>query len=141
MGHRIAETFAGGAQTRANSLRQTILQLLNPRLRTINFRLRVLLVKALRHALLARDRALKLTIQREVHALAQALQYSLLTRQTQLRMLLLKTVMKLGKATGTVGEEVVHRHLQTLLAVLKLTQQLQLVAAHHFRRRGWRRRT
>ena len=26
--------------------------------------------------------------------------------------------MKLGKATGTVGKEIVHRHLQTLLAML-----------------------
>ena len=48
--------------------------------------------------------------------------------------------MKLGKATGTVGKEIVHRHLQTLLAVLKLTQQLQLVAADHLCRRGRRRR-
>ena len=48
--------------------------------------------------------------------------------------------MKLGKAPGPVGEVVVHRHLQTLLAALDLTQQLQLVAADHFRRRGRRRR-
>jgi hypothetical protein len=59
MGHRIAKTFAGGAQPRPD-FRQTILQLLNPRLRAINFRLRVLLVQALRHALLARYRALEL---------------------------------------------------------------------------------
>jgi hypothetical protein len=55
--------------------------------------------------------------------------------------LLLQTMMKLGKATGTVGEEVVHRHFKALLAVLDLTQQLQLVATHHFCRRGRRRRT
>ena len=50
-------------------------------------------------------------------------------------------MMELGKTTGAVGEEVVHRHFQTLLAVLKLTQQFQLVAAHHFRCCGRRWRT
>jgi hypothetical protein len=132
MGHRIAKTFAGGTQPGA-SLRQTKLQLLNPRLRAVNFRLRILLVKALRHALLARNRAFELSIQRDIHALAQTIQHRLLTRQAQLRVLL-QTMMKLGKATGTVGEEVVHRHFKALLAVLDLTQQLQLVATHHARK-------
>ena len=89
MGHRIAKAFPGRAQSRAESFRQTVLQLLNPRLRTINFRLRILLVQTLRHALLARHRALDLGVHRHVHALAQALQYGLLTRQAQLRVLLL----------------------------------------------------
>lgn len=78
----------------------------------INLRLRILLVQTLRRALLARYRPLKLVIQREVHPLTQTFQHGLLTRETQLRMLLLQTMVKLGKAAGTVGEEVVHRHLQ-----------------------------
>jgi hypothetical protein len=53
-----------------------------------------------------------LSIQRDIHALAQTIQHRLLTRQAQLRVLLLQTMMKLGKATGTVGEEVVHRHFK-----------------------------
>ncbi len=106
----------------------------------INLRLRVLLVQTLRDALLARYRPLKLVIQREVHPLTQTFQHGLLTRQTQLRMLLLQTMVKLGKAAGTVGEEVVHRHLQALLPVLDLTQQLQLVTADYLCRRGRRGR-
>ncbi len=140
MGHRIAKAFAGGAKSCPDSFCQTILQLLNARLCAVNFRLRVLLVQALRHALLTRHRALELIIQREVHPLAQTLQHGLLTRKAKLWMLLLQAVMKLGKAAGTVSEEVVHRHLQALLAVLDLTQQLQLIAAHHFCRRRRRRR-
>lgn len=85
MGHRIAKTFAGGTQPGAESLRQTKLQLLNPRLRAVNFRLRILLVKALRHALLARNRAFQLSIQRDIHALAQTIQHRSLTRRAQLR--------------------------------------------------------
>lgn len=54
-------------------------------------------------------------------------------------MLLLQTVKNLGKATMAVGKEVVHRHFKALLPGLELAQQLLLVAADHFCRRGGRR--
>ena len=107
-------------------------------MRAINLRLWVLLVQALSNTLLARDRALELNIQRDVHSLTQTLQHGLLTGQPQLRVLLLQAMMKLGKPARPVGQEIVHRHFQTLLTILQLTQQLQLIAAHHFRGCGGR---
>ena len=55
-------------------------------------------------------------------------------------MLLLQAVIKLGKSASSVGEIVIHRHFQTLLTMLNLTQQLELIAADNFcsRRRRWR---
>ena len=53
MRHGIAETLALLAQAGANIFRQTILQLLNTRLRAMDARLRVLLIQPLHGALLA----------------------------------------------------------------------------------------
>src|SRR5690606_2177220 len=139
MGYRVAKAFTRAAQARAQVFRQAVFKLLDARLRTIDFWLRVLLVQTLGDTLLARHRTLKLIIQREIHSLTQTLQHGLLACQTQLRMLLLQAVMNLSKAAGTVGKEIIHRHLQTLLSVLNLAQQLQLIATHHFRSSGWRR--
>jgi hypothetical protein len=44
-------------------------------------------------------------------------------------MLLLQAMEQLGKTALAVGEEIVHRHLQTLLSGLQLAQQLLLIAA------------
>jgi len=41
--------------------------------------------------------------------------------------LLLQAMMQLGKTTGAVGEEIVHRHFQPLLSGLQLAQQLLLM--------------
>ena len=95
--------------------------------------------KALRGALLALVGALYLRLKSETHALTQSFKLRLLTGQPQLRMLLLQAVKNLGKATMAVGKEVVHRHFKALLPGLELAQQLLLVAADHFRRRGRRR--
>ena len=102
----------------------------------MNSRLWVLLIQALRGALLALVGALYLRLKSETHALTQSFKLRLLTGQPQLRMLLLQAVKNLGKATMAVGKEVVHRHFKALLPGLELAQQLLLVAADHFRRRG-----
>jgi hypothetical protein len=115
MRDHITEAFTLFAKTRADVFRQPVFQLLNTALRAVNARLRVLLIQALRGALLALVGALYLRLKSETHPLTQAFQLRLLTGQPQLRMLLLQAVKKLGKATMAVGEEVVHRHFQTLL--------------------------
>ena len=82
----------------------------------MNARLRILLIQALRGALLALVGALHLRLKSETHALAQSFQFRLLTGQPQLGVLLLQAVKNLGKAAMAVGKEVVHRHLKTLLS-------------------------
>ncbi|MNZ72423.1 hypothetical protein D3C78_908020 [compost metagenome] len=53
-------------------------------------------------------------------------------------MLLLQPMVQLRKAPGAIGQEIVHRHFQTLLSVLYLAQQFQLISTHYFSRRGRR---
>ncbi|MNG22776.1 hypothetical protein D3C84_1073000 [compost metagenome] len=52
-------------------------------------------------------------------------------------MLLLQAMLKLGETTIAVSEEIVHRHLQTLLSVLQLAQEFQLVPADDFSGSRW----
>lgn len=80
MRHGIAETLALLAQAGANIFRQTILQLLNTRLRAMDARLRVLLIQPLHGALLTLVGTFELAFQRKAHPLTQALQFGLLTR-------------------------------------------------------------
>ena len=65
---------------------------------------------------------LKLIFQRKAHPLLQALKHGLLACQPELRMLLLQAMMNLRKATRTVGEIIIHRHLQPLTGRLHLAQ-------------------
>src|SRR5690606_34282933 len=104
MGDRIPKTSSRSAQTCAKVLSEPLFQLLDTGLRPIGLRLWVLLIQALGHALLTRNSAFKLVIQREIHALTQAFPYGLRARKSQLWMLLLQPMVQLRKAPGAIGQ-------------------------------------
>jgi hypothetical protein len=105
MGHRVAKPFTPLAEAATHIFRQPVFQLLDPRLRPVDPRLRVVVIQTLNGALLLLFGALKLRLHGDAHPLAQAFQGGLLAGQPQLRMLLLQAMEQLGKTALATGEK------------------------------------